>query len=112
MSTLERSLDTLISSAMEQNAPPLEVLIAGSTYDLVRDMVDAEPVDPVTPKGGHEAHAAYRLVSVAARPKCKSSVGASSVRATASSSVRVSGSGSRPLFSIARSTAPPFQKVE
>ena len=62
--------DTMvISSAMEQNAPPLEVLIAGSTYDLVRDMVDAEPVEPVTPKGGHEAHPAYRLVSVAARPQ-------------------------------------------
>ncbi len=62
--------DTMvISSAMEQNAPPLEVLIAGSTYDLVRDMVDAEPVDPVTPKGGTEAHSAYRLVSVAARPQ-------------------------------------------
>ena len=31
--------DTMaISSAMEQNAPPLEVLIAGSTYDLVRDI--------------------------------------------------------------------------
>ena len=44
--------DTMtISSAMEQNAPPLEVLIAGSTYDLVRDMVEVEPVDPVTPKG-------------------------------------------------------------
>ena len=27
----------VISSAMEQNAPPLEVLIAGSTYDLVRE---------------------------------------------------------------------------
>ena len=62
--------DTMvISSAMEQNAPPLEVLIAGSTYDLVRDMVDAEPVEPVTPKGGHEAQPAYRLVSVAARPQ-------------------------------------------
>ncbi len=62
--------DTMvISSAMEQNAPPLEVLIAGSTYDLVRDMVDAEPVDPVTPKGGNEAHSAFRLVSVAARPQ-------------------------------------------
>ena len=62
--------DTMvISSAMEQNAPPLEVLIAGSTYDLVRDMVNTEPVEPVTPKGGHGAHPAYRLVSVAARPQ-------------------------------------------
>src|SRR5262245_43036788 len=31
-----------ISSALEQNAPPLEVLVARSTYDLVRDMVTVE----------------------------------------------------------------------
>ena len=62
--------DTMtISSAMEQNAPPLEVLIAGSTYELVRDMVEAEPVDPVTPKGWQASLAAYRLMSVAARPE-------------------------------------------
>src|SRR6476659_4912584 len=62
--------DTMvISSAMEQNAPPFEVLIAGSTYDLVREMVDAEPVEPVTPKGRQEEHPAYRLVSLAARPQ-------------------------------------------
>ena len=62
--------DTMtISSAMEQNAPPLEVLIAGSTYELVRDMVEAEPVDPVTPKGWQASLAAYRLTSVAARPE-------------------------------------------
>ena len=59
----------VISSAMEQNAPPFEVLIAGSTYDLVREMIDAEAVEPVTPKGGHQEHPAYRLVSVAARPQ-------------------------------------------
>ena len=47
---------------MEQNAPPLEVLIAGSTYELVRDMVEAEPVDPVTPKGWQASLAAYRLI--------------------------------------------------
>ena len=62
--------DTMtISSAMEQNAPPLEVLIAGSTYELVRDMVEAEPVDPVTPKGWQASLAAYRLTSVATRPE-------------------------------------------
>ena len=62
--------DTMaISSAMEQAAPPLEVLIAGSTYDLVHDMVDAEPVDAVVAKGSHHAHRAYRLVSVATRPQ-------------------------------------------
>ncbi|HEY6014920.1 MAG TPA: adenylate/guanylate cyclase domain-containing protein, partial [Candidatus Limnocylindrales bacterium] len=62
--------DTMkISSAMEQNAPPLEVLIAESTYDLVRDAVEVEAVEPVTPKGTSEAVAAYRLVSVRARPQ-------------------------------------------
>ncbi|HEX7948725.1 MAG TPA: adenylate/guanylate cyclase domain-containing protein [Candidatus Limnocylindrales bacterium] len=62
--------DTMkISSAMEQNAPPLEVLIAGSTYDLVRDHVEAEAVEPVTPKGMSAAVPAYRLVSVRARPQ-------------------------------------------
>ncbi|HEY6013777.1 MAG TPA: adenylate/guanylate cyclase domain-containing protein, partial [Candidatus Limnocylindrales bacterium] len=44
--------DTMkISSAMEQNAPPLEVLIADSTYELVKDAVEVEAVEPVTPKG-------------------------------------------------------------
>jgi class 3 adenylate cyclase/predicted ATPase len=56
-----------ISSALEQNAPPLEVLIADSTYDHVRDMVTVEPVAPIVPKGGSEAVAAFRLVAVEAR---------------------------------------------
>ncbi len=58
-----------ISSAMEQNAPPLEVLIAESTYALVRDAVEVEPVEAVTPKGLTDAVAAYRLLSVRARPQ-------------------------------------------
>ncbi len=57
--------DTMrISSAMEQNAPPLEVLIAQPTYDLVRDFVEAEAVDPVTPKGTDVAISAWRLVAI------------------------------------------------
>ena len=61
--------DTMrISSAMEQNAPPLEVLIAGPTYELVREFVEVEPMPPVTPKGGDTAIPAYRLISVAAPP--------------------------------------------
>lgn len=36
--------DTMrISTAMEQNAPPLEVLLAEPTYALVRDLVEVEP---------------------------------------------------------------------
>ncbi len=61
--------DTMrISSAMEQHAPSLEVLIAGSTYELVREAVQVEGVDPVIPKGTGDAVAAYRLLSVRARP--------------------------------------------
>ncbi len=57
--------DTMkVSSAMEQNAPPLEVLIAEPTYQLVRDHVEVEAVEPVTPKGMETATPAYRLVSV------------------------------------------------
>ena len=62
--------DTMtISSAMEQNAPPLEVLLADSTHDLVREHVAAEPVDDVTPRGRTDAVKAWRLVSVEARPQ-------------------------------------------
>jgi class 3 adenylate cyclase/tetratricopeptide (TPR) repeat protein len=62
--------DTMtISSAMEQHAPPLEVLIAESTLALVREMVDVEPVADVAPKGLSLAVPAYRLVSVAPRPE-------------------------------------------
>jgi class 3 adenylate cyclase/predicted ATPase len=56
-----------ISSALEQHAPPLEVLIAGSTYDHVRDMVTVEAVEPIAPKGSTESVEAYRLIAVEAR---------------------------------------------
>jgi class 3 adenylate cyclase/predicted ATPase len=59
--------DTMrISSAMEQNAPPLEILIAEPTYALVRDHVQVEPMPPVSPKGMNVAIPSYRLISVAA----------------------------------------------
>jgi len=62
--------DTMqLATTMEQNAPPLEVLIAQSTYDLVRDAVEVEPVEPVSPKGSTATVPAYRLVSVASRPE-------------------------------------------
>ncbi|MEX1169891.1 MAG: adenylate/guanylate cyclase domain-containing protein [Chloroflexota bacterium] len=57
------------SSAMEQNAPPLEVLIAQSTYDLVQESVVVEPVEPVTLKGTTTVVPSYRLISVAERPE-------------------------------------------
>ena len=60
--------DTMqLSSVMEQNAPPLEVLIAQSTFDQVRDGVVIESMEPVTPKGSSTPVPAYRLVSVTPR---------------------------------------------
>jgi class 3 adenylate cyclase/tetratricopeptide (TPR) repeat protein len=56
-----------LSTVMEQNAPPLEVLIAETTYDAVRDLVEVEAMEPVSAKGSDERFAAYRLVSVVAR---------------------------------------------
>ncbi len=56
-----------IATAMEQNAPPQEVLMADSTYALVQDAVEAEPLDPVTPKGATLSTPSYRLVSIADR---------------------------------------------
>jgi class 3 adenylate cyclase/tetratricopeptide (TPR) repeat protein len=62
--------DTMaISSAMEQHAPPLEVLLDGSTYDLVRDHVEVEAAKPVTPRGRTEARPAFRLLTVETRPE-------------------------------------------
>ncbi len=57
--------DTMrISTAMEQNAPALEVLIAEPTYELVRAHVNVEPAATVTPKGMAVAVPTYRLLGV------------------------------------------------
>ncbi|HEX5591552.1 MAG TPA: adenylate/guanylate cyclase domain-containing protein [Candidatus Limnocylindrales bacterium] len=55
------------STAMEQNAPALEVLMAASAYAEVRDLVEAEPAGPKSPKGSDLQIEAYRLVAVHAR---------------------------------------------
>ena len=61
--------DTMkVATAMEQNAPPLEVLIAEPTYEAVREAVEVEPIGPVTPKGTELVVPAYRLVAVNQRP--------------------------------------------
>jgi class 3 adenylate cyclase/tetratricopeptide (TPR) repeat protein len=57
-----------ISTVMEQNAPPLEVLVSASTYAQVADLVEVEAVPPVSAKGSTETFGAYRLVSVHERP--------------------------------------------
>src|SRR5688500_8529382 len=53
-----------LSTVMEQNAPPLEVLLSASTYAQVADLVEVEAIPPVSAKGSDETFGAYRLVSV------------------------------------------------
>ena len=54
-----------VAARLEQAAPAGEVLIGESTYRLVRDTVEAVPVEPLTLKGKPEPVPAYRLLSVA-----------------------------------------------
>ena len=56
-----------IATAMEQNAPPQEVLLAESTYAAVRASTEVDPLAPVRLKGGTTDIQTYRLVSVADR---------------------------------------------
>ena len=53
-----------VAARLEQAAPAGEVLIGESTFRLVRDTVEVEPVEPLTLKGKPEPVPAYRLVSV------------------------------------------------
>jgi class 3 adenylate cyclase/tetratricopeptide (TPR) repeat protein len=55
-----------LANKLEQSAPPTEVLIGVSTYEIVAGHVTVEPVEPVVPKGSREPVPAYRLVSVKA----------------------------------------------
>jgi class 3 adenylate cyclase/tetratricopeptide (TPR) repeat protein len=57
--------DTVNTAArLEQNAPPDEVLLGRLTYQLVRDAVEAEAVEPIAAKGKALPVEAYRLVAV------------------------------------------------
>ena len=53
-----------VAARLEQAAPPGEILFGTDTHRLVRDAVDAEPVDPLQVKGKAEPIHAYRLRSV------------------------------------------------
>jgi predicted ATPase/class 3 adenylate cyclase len=55
-----------VAARLEQAAPAMEVLIGDLTYQLVRDQVDVEPVEPLTLKGKSEPVPAYRLFAVRA----------------------------------------------
>ena len=56
-----------IATAMEQNAPAQEVLLAESTFEATRDAIEVEPMAVVTPKGTTLSIPSYRLVSVVER---------------------------------------------
>jgi class 3 adenylate cyclase/tetratricopeptide (TPR) repeat protein len=61
-----------VAARLEQAAPPLEVLIGESTFRLVRDAVNVEPVGSLALKGKPEPMPAYRLIAVregTARPE-------------------------------------------
>ncbi len=58
-----------VAARLEQAAQPGETLIGAETLRLVRDAVEAEPLEPLALKGKSERIAAYRLVAVAAGAK-------------------------------------------
>lgn len=53
-----------VAARLEQAAPPSDVLIGESTYRLVRDAVEVQPVEPLELKGKSERVPAYQLISV------------------------------------------------
>jgi class 3 adenylate cyclase/tetratricopeptide (TPR) repeat protein len=62
--------DTMnVAARLEQAAPSGGILIGEPTYALVRDVVEAETVEPLALKGKSERVGAYRLVSVLPVPE-------------------------------------------
>ena len=55
-----------VAARLEQAAVPGEVLVGESTYRLVKDAVEVEPVQPLELKGKAERVPAFRLVAVLA----------------------------------------------
>ncbi|HET6819996.1 MAG TPA: adenylate/guanylate cyclase domain-containing protein, partial [Candidatus Limnocylindria bacterium] len=72
-----------VATAMEQNSPPQEVLLAESTYEAVRDAVEVEQMAEVTPKGTTFAIPSYRLVAVAEHEEAEAAVAESPGRVCA-----------------------------
>jgi class 3 adenylate cyclase len=56
-----------VTARLEQAAGPGEVVLGASTYRLVRDAIQAEPMQPLELKGKAQPVEAFRLVSVADR---------------------------------------------
>jgi class 3 adenylate cyclase/tetratricopeptide (TPR) repeat protein len=55
-----------VASRLEQAAAPGEILIGAETLALIRDAVDAEPLEPLELKGKAERLAAWRLLGLRA----------------------------------------------
>ena len=53
-----------VAARFEQAATPGEVLIGETTFRMVRDAIEAEPIEPLELKGKSEPIPAYRLLSV------------------------------------------------
>jgi class 3 adenylate cyclase/tetratricopeptide (TPR) repeat protein len=53
-----------VAARLEQHAPPGDILLGDATYRLVREAVEAEPVDPLELKGKVERVSAWRLLGV------------------------------------------------
>ena len=53
-----------VAARLEQAAGSREILLGPLTYQLVRDAVQVEPVEPLTLKGKAEPVPAYRLLAV------------------------------------------------
>jgi class 3 adenylate cyclase len=58
-----------VAARLEQAAPSMETLLGALTHALVRDGVEAEPVEPLELKGKAERVPAYRLVGLASRER-------------------------------------------
>ena len=58
-----------IAARLQQAAEPDEVLIGEKTFELVREAVETEPVEPLALKGKTQPVPAFRLVSVQGPPE-------------------------------------------
>ena len=58
-----------VAARLEQAAPAMETLLGALTHALVRDAVEAVPVEPLELKGKAERVPAYRLVGLASRER-------------------------------------------
>jgi class 3 adenylate cyclase/tetratricopeptide (TPR) repeat protein len=58
-----------VAARLEQAAPAMETLLGALTHALVRDAVEAVPVEPLELKGKSERVPAFRLVGLASRER-------------------------------------------